>query len=95
VTYRYVLVASNIYGDSEYSSETRVVLGNLPPIPLAPFKIESQSSNNSISIGWNPVTSSDGVVITGYFVFMDDGYNGNFNQIFNGSDQPLTLQYLA
>ena len=75
-----------MYGDSEHSSESRVVLGNLPPAPLAPFKIETQSSNNSIAIGWNPVTSSDGVAIIGYFVYMDDGYNGNFNQIFNGSD---------
>jgi hypothetical protein len=79
VTYRYVLVASNMFGDSQFSSETRIALGNLPPTPTAPVKVESLSSITSISIAWSPVVSLDGVPITGYLVLMDNGLNGNFN----------------
>lgn len=78
VTYRFILKAVNSYGDSIQSKETRVALGNLPPAPAAPFKIEAASSNSSITIAWTAVTSTDDVPIIGYQVYMDDGQNGNF-----------------
>ncbi len=39
--YRFVLVATNAFGDSDQSLETRVAHGNLPTKPNLPFKIET------------------------------------------------------
>ena len=95
VTYRYVLVASNDFGDSAKSKETRVALGNLPPTPSAPSKVETASTTTSITIAWSAVTSADSVPITGYLVFMDDGLNGNFKQVYDGRNKPLQLYFTA
>jgi hypothetical protein len=44
VTYRYVLVASNVFGDSPWSEEIRVAFGSLPTAPDALTKIEILST---------------------------------------------------
>ncbi len=66
VTYRFILTATNEYGASDYSEETRVALGILPPQPDVPYKVESLSTETSIYIQWDAVTSTDGIDITGY-----------------------------
>ena len=53
--YRFVLVASNKFGDSAFSEETRVVIGMLSPAPTGLKKVEEESSNNSISVEWNRI----------------------------------------
>jgi len=53
VTYRFVLVASNMFGDSEMSEEIRIAIGSLPLAPDAPVKVESASSLTSITVQWN------------------------------------------
>lgn len=49
-TYRYVLVASNVFGDSPQSEEIRVAQGSLPTAPNAPSKIELLSTMDSITV---------------------------------------------
>jgi hypothetical protein len=53
--YRYVLVCSNVFGDSPQSEETRLALGQLPVAPNAPTKVEELSTETSIAIEWNKV----------------------------------------
>jgi hypothetical protein len=49
-TYRYVLQATNVFGDSPLSEEIRVALGSLPLAPNAPQKIEELSSKSAITV---------------------------------------------
>lgn len=34
-------------------------------------------------------------MVTGYQLYMDDGYNGEFSIIYDGSEYPNTLSYIA
>lgn len=90
VIYRFVLVATNIFGDSIQSEEKRVALGFLPPAPNAPTKIEHLSTLTSMTVEWNRVYSTDGVPVIGYILFMDDGFNGEFTIIYDGSNDAFT-----
>ena len=94
-TYRFTLQAVNIYGSSDFSEETRVALGTLPPQPNPPTKVEALSSISSIAVTWNEVIPTDGVAITGYKLYMDDGYSGNFFVVYDGTGYPYTTSYTA
>lgn len=50
-----MLVASNKFGDSAFSEETRVVIGSLPLAPTGLAKVEEQSSIDSISVKWTRI----------------------------------------
>jgi hypothetical protein len=50
VTYRYVLVASNVFGDSTFSEEIRVAFGSLPLAPNTPVKVEEFSTPTAIAV---------------------------------------------
>ena len=52
-TYRFKVQATNSYGDSDYSEETRAALGALPAQPNSPYKIEKLSSKSSIAVAWD------------------------------------------
>jgi hypothetical protein len=56
----------------------------LPRKPNAPYKSEEESSMTSIMINWDLSPPVDNVDINGYILYMDDGYNGNFDIIYNG-----------
>jgi hypothetical protein len=45
----------------------------------------------SITVEWNKVEFLDGVPVTGYHLFVDDGYNGEFTHIYDGSNLPFDL----
>jgi|LauGreDrversion4_2_1035121.scaffolds.fasta_scaffold01782_4 hypothetical protein len=93
--YRFVLVATNAFGDSDQSLETRVALGNLPTKPNPPFKIETLSTNSTIAIGWDRVASDDGIPVLGYILQMDDGFNGDFKTIYDGNKDPITNNFVT
>lgn len=92
--YRFVLVASNKFGDSALSEETRVIIGSLPLAPTGLKKVEEQSSIDSISIEWTRVIDSTAPV-TGYRLYIDDGLNGEFKVVFDGSSLPFTTNFIV
>jgi hypothetical protein len=49
----------------------------LPVAPTGLTKVESESSIDSTFIEWSRITGDD-VPVTGYHLYMDDGYNGDF-----------------
>jgi len=51
-TYRFKISATNLYGDSEFSEETRAALGELPYKPDPPTKVELKSTITSIAVEW-------------------------------------------
>jgi hypothetical protein len=42
------------------------------------MKDELKSSVDSITVSWNKVSNTDGIPITGYHLYVDDGYEGDF-----------------
>jgi len=55
-----------LYGDSEFSEETRAALGALPYKPDPPTKVELLSTTTSIAVEWPKQIPVDDVHITGY-----------------------------
>lgn len=86
-TYRFVLVSTNAFGDSPISKQTRVSFATLPPKPNAPVKNEQMSSLTSIAVEWDKV--EDSIPVTGYHLYVDDGYNGDFTLVYNGTNLPF------
>lgn len=51
------------------------------------------SSVTSIAVEWAKVEASDNIPVSGYHLFMDDGYFGDFELIFVGAT--FELSYTA
>jgi len=49
----------------------------------------------SIYVQWDAVTSTDGIQITGYKLYKDDGLNGAYTLLYDGSNYPYILTYSA
>lgn len=92
-TYRFYLQAVNAFGPSGSSEETRAALGSHPNKPNAPYKIESQSSLTSITVGWDESAEVYGTPISGYRLYGDGGSGGNFAVVYDGSTKPNVRQY--
>lgn len=87
-TYRFILKASNEFGDSDASEETIIAVGRLPDKPSTPTKVEEDSSITSIKVSWAASADLDNVLITGYLLYMDNGINGPFTVVYNGEGFP-------
>ena len=72
-----------------------VALGRLPEQPSALYKIESASSQTSIAVAWDQVPDIDSIPTTGYKLLMDDGLNGQFQVVYDGSTDYHTRQFTA
>ena len=94
-TYRFYLVAANEFGSSENSEETRAALGSFPNQPNPPYKVEDESSLDSITIAWDAATEVYNTPISGYYLYGDGGSGGNLNLIYDGSTKPNTLKYVV
>lgn len=46
-------------------------------------------------INWDESPPVDVIDITGYLLYADDGFNGNFNVIYDGTGLPNTFEYQA
>ena len=92
--YRFVLVASNQLGDSDYSNELIAGIANPPPAPLTITADSLLSNATSLYVTWSQVTTSD-LPVLGYILYIDDGIGGDFNVAYNGSVNLQQLSYLA
>jgi len=92
--YRFVLRATNSFGDSAASFELIAGLGAKPPAPSAPVRDPDYLDSNSIILNWGQVTGSD-LPILGYVLMMDDGLKGYFSIVYDGSDNPQRQDALA
>ena len=61
-----------------------------PDKPAQPTKILSLSTKTSLAIEWalNTNYHLPGGTVTGYKVFVDDGLNGEFREVFYGKNVP-------
>ena len=95
--YRFNVRAHNVKGFSDYSEITSAALANLPDQAATPAKINALSTTTSIAIQWNLNTDhqAPGGSVTGYKIFMDDGMNGDFEEIFYGKNVPSLHEYIV
>lgn len=93
--YRFVVKAINQFGPSEASAETTVAIGRRPSTPDAVRKVEALSSLTTIVVEWDEVPAIDGIVTSGYLLYMDDGRNGEFQVVYDGTGNFYTLTFAA
>lgn len=92
-TYRFTLKAVNKFGASGESQYVLAALGKYPDQPSAPTKVESESTQTSITIAWTESTAVYSTPITGYKVYGDAGTGGKFTVLYDGSSIPNVLTH--
>ncbi len=90
VIYRFIVQAVNEFGDSDFSEIVKCSLGSVPQKPFSPSKIEINSTKTSIAVQWEQNSDKVSAKLTGYKLYMDDGYNGEYSIIYDGSQFPNT-----
>ena len=91
-TYKFTLKAVNKFGSSGKSQYVLAALGTYQNQPNAPTKIESQSTQTSITIQWDESPTVYTTPITGYMIYGDNGTGGKF-LLYDGSNQPNVLTH--
>jgi hypothetical protein len=92
--YQFQYRAINVMGSSAYSAVATFPVAAAPSKPLAaPALIKSTKS--SLAIGWTRAvdTQAPAGTITGHYLYMDDGANGEFTLIFSGAGAPDVTQF--
>jgi hypothetical protein len=89
-TYRFETRSRNLIGYSDFSEESYIAYGDVPSTPASPTLVSSTTT--SISVKWTLPTVTD-LDVTGYVLNMDNGKNGNFNQVYIGSNRPDITSY--
>lgn len=93
--YRFRVQAVNEFGDSDFSEDLKSSLGSVPNKPHTPRKVEYKSSKTSIAVEWDQNDDQITAKVTGYKLLMDDGYNGDFSVVYDGSGFPYTFSFVA
>ena len=72
-----------------------MAIGRRPTTPNAVRKVESLSSLTTIVVEWDEVAAIDGITTTGYLLYIDDGRNGEFSIVYDGTGNFYTLSFAA
>ena len=93
--YRFVVKAVNQFGASDPSAEATVAIGRRPSTPNPVRKVESLSSLTTIVVEWDEVPAIDNIITTGYLLYIDDGRNGDYHVVYDGTSNFYTLSFAA
>uniref|UniRef100_A0A2C9KTQ9 Fibronectin type-III domain-containing protein n=1 Tax=Biomphalaria glabrata TaxID=6526 RepID=A0A2C9KTQ9_BIOGL len=93
--YKFRLAAKNEEGQSKWS-ET-VCYKTLPEKPHPPSKPQIKGKINpySFRITWDPPSDSGGTEITKYIVELDDGQEGGYDTVYEGSEREHMFDHLT
>ena len=72
-----------------------MAIGRRPTTPNAVSKVESLSSLTTIVVEWDEVAAIDNIITTGYILYIDDGRNGDFHIVYDGTNNFFTLSFAA
>jgi hypothetical protein len=86
------LSAVNEVGESNLSTSSSIVFANVPEAP-ASLVLEAHEDDESIIAKWTAPVNVNGDAVSGYKVYVDDGYGGEFVMIFDGDNYASTYQY--
>lgn len=83
--YQFYWSCYNIIGESDPSSIISVSVNAAPSTPSAPYNDYTYSDSTSLYVNWGYVSDgvSPGGLIIGYKLYMDDGYGGDFDLIYD------------
>jgi hypothetical protein len=95
-TYRFVYVATNAFGDSDFSHHLIAGVGAPPSLAAGPtrstaYDIFDQGTNTiRMTLAWSAPASSD-LQVLGYQLLMDDGLNNDdrFQVMYDSGNNPL------
>lgn len=85
--YRFRSYATNALGTSDYSLEIILPAATLPSQPTGLAWSQTLSNMTSIGVTWNAVAATE-VSTTGYKLYRDNGNDGNFSLIYDGTNRP-------
>jgi len=91
--YDFIYKATNRVGDSLLSSVLTVPVADTPGAAAAPQLTDHTETSITVSWAQSVDTQLPAGVITGYKLYMDNGYNEDFALIFNGVGFPDVTMY--
>jgi len=77
---------------SEFSKNMIFALGSVPSPPSTPVKDDDLSSNISIALHWNKITT-DVLPVIGYKLYADLGHDDDFKLVFDGTNYPEAVSF--
>ena len=84
-SYKLEVTATNEIGESTKSTSLALQFAN---VPSSPTSLVLTSTLNSITVSWQAPTISNGDVIRGYKIYMDNGNGGPSSMVYDGSSYP-------
>ena len=93
--YSFSYKATNVIGDSTLSPLLSIPVADQPSKPTAVALLDH--SYSTISVSWSKSANTQGTlgVITGYHLYMDNGYHEDFALVFNGEGLPDVRSFVA
>jgi len=91
--YQFIYKATNLIGDSLLSEVVSIPVADVPSKSSAPILVGH--TQTSITVEWEvtPDTQGEAGKITGYYLYMDNGFNEDFKIVFNGAGLPESRQF--
>ena len=90
--YKFRSYSQNSFNIPSYSSEAIIAAGQLPGQASAPVHDLSSSNTTSISLTWSTVANTE-INTLGYKLYRDNGNDGNFTLVYNGTNKPGQREY--
>ena len=90
--YKFRSYSQNSFNIPSYSSEAIIAAGQLPGQASAPVHDLSSSNTTSISVTWSTVANTE-INTLGYKLYRDNGNDGNFTLVYNGTNKPGQREY--
>jgi len=90
--YKFKVRTINDHGASEYSDEVDAAASSFPAKPNPPSQILAESGTNFITLQWLESADTE-LPVLGYTINMDDGYGGNFKNVYYGKNYPNVRKY--
>ena len=86
--YSFTYKATNGHGDSPLANILTVPVADIPLAPAAPSLV--LHSQNYITVEWAETSDQQGAAgkISGYYLYMDNGFHENFQVVWNGEGTP-------
>ena len=80
----------NEIGESLPSESISIVFAN---VPGAPASLTLTADAHELRAQWTAPENQNGDAVSGYRVYVDDGYGGPFSLVFDGSGYPSTYKF--
>ena len=92
--YKFRSYSLNSFETPSYSSEVTIAAAQLPGQASAPVHDLTTSNTTSISLTWSTVANTE-INTLGYKLYRDNGNDGNFSLVFNGTNKPGQRAYIS